>query len=156
MIIIKSAFWSALGGLALLIFVAGWTGASIQDPGQAKPVKPDRDSCLTDKDHTACKRFYRAGCLNKDPDACNSYAKELAADCGAPPGPGAKLEQFQNFLACGRKTQCWQDRSIALAQMKDVCSADPNSSACKVTKDRVASVSVRVCDGTASVAPPSF
>jgi hypothetical protein len=134
------------------VALLGFSATRAQDPQCTTTPTPtptpksDRDKCQTDKDHDACKKYYRAGCLNKDASACENYAKELKIDCGPEPGRDTPPPQISAYLACARKAQCWQDRVIGIMQINDVCKADPEAAQCKEAKERFASVSVKACD----------
>jgi hypothetical protein len=115
--------------------------------------KSDQDKCLTDKDHDACKKYYRLQCINKNADACTSYGKELTKDCGATPGPQTPPPQVSAYLACARIAQCWQNRSIGITVMNQACNADPNSPQCKASRDAFANLTPQACDNPK---PPVF
>ena len=127
-----------------MITVLCMTVICAQDPEPTPKPKSDRDKCETDKDHTACKKYYRANCLAKDPEACKSYAKELMIDCGEQPKPDASGETVHQYLQCARKSQCWHDRSYSIMQLNEVCKADPEGVTCKEVKDRF--ITAKSCD----------
>lgn len=124
------------------------TIVNAQDPQSTPTPKSDRDKCLTDKDHDACKKYYRSACLNKDAEACKSYAKELIVDCGSQPDANTPPEKNHEYLVCARKAQCWADRSISIMQWNETCKSNPDSQQCKEFADRF--ITAKACDN-----PPS-
>jgi hypothetical protein len=145
------------------LFFPCMAGAQQQNPvqqqNQAHQQSPTdtassvQDKCTKNKDHAACLKYYRAGCIAKDPQACNDYAKEISADCGTTPSRTAPPEVLSAYLDCSRKVQCWQDRAIALPQMLQACNQNSDSDQCKTAKRRFATVSPSICDGSHSESP---
>jgi hypothetical protein len=131
--------------LIALLFAGSVSAPAIGQTNQPQP-KSDKDKCLTDKDHDACRRYYRGACIAKDGEACKSYAKELKASCGPEPGPQTPPAKLSEYLGCARKAQCWENRSIGLLQMNEVCKADANSAACTEMKNRFAQFTPQACD----------
>lgn len=125
--------------LAGLVFL---TIAYAQDP-QSTP-KSDRDKCVTDKDHDACKKYYRAGCISKDVEACKGYSKELMTDCGPQPDANTPPAKNHQYLECARKAQCWDNRAASIMQWNEVCKPNPDSPQCKESADRL--ITPKDCD----------
>lgn len=141
--------WLVVCGF-LLVALMGFSATRAQDPQSTSTPTPtpksDRDKCLTDKDHDACKKYYRTGCINKDAEACTNYSKELMIDCGTEPGRDTPPPQVSAYLECARKAQCWQDRAIGIAQMNEACKPNPEADQCKEAKQRFTFISARSCD----------
>ena len=124
------------------------TIAYAQDPQPTPTPKSDRDKCQTDKDHEACKKYYRSSCLAKNAEACKSYAKELKIDCGPEPDANTPPEKNHEYLQCARKAQCWGDRSISIMQWNEMCKSNPESPDCKAFVDRF--ITAKTCDNPQS------
>jgi len=133
-----------------LTALTGISSAQSQSPQTSTTTAPktDKEKCLDDKDHMVCKKYYRAGCIGKDSDACDSYAKELILDCPKPDGETDPVKFAQKngaILACLRKVQCWSDRAVALKQIGEACK-DPNGPQCAEAKAQFGFVTARQCD----------
>ena len=97
-----------------------------------------RRRCLANRDHIACKEYYKKGCIDADGPACQEYSGELKADCGSVPSSGASGQQIATYLSCMRSVQCWQDRSIAIQASEKDCKDNLKSEQCILSKARLA------------------
>lgn len=132
----------------IFFFIAFACAVPSSHPQPAQNAQPsNQDACLQSKDHSACLKYYRAGCIGKNPQSCGNYSREILTECPADtPPPNATLAQLQALLSCRRRAQCWQDRTIGLSQLADQCKNGTDSDQCKQAKTRYTEVTPAQCD----------
>lgn len=89
----------------------------------------------------------RQRCIEGDDVGCVEYKNELQTKLGPPPNPGVRPETGFDYQRMQRIIQCYENRIIAIMQVKSLCqNYGSNSQACLEAKSRLLYSDTDRCD----------